>query len=67
MLIVESDKLLENKDFLQDCYNIGLSVIIHHIIGYTAKYRITDHKHLKETPKLEPILAREYPYPDIMS
>lgn len=67
--VIESDEMFENKNFLQDCYNIGLSIIITpYELGYSAKYRITDHKYLKETPKLEPILAhRKYPYPDIMA
>jgi hypothetical protein len=67
--VIESDEMFENKNFLQDCYNIGLSIIITpYELGYTAKYRITDHKYLKEIPKIEPILANNnYPYPDIMA
>lgn len=67
--VIENDTLIENTNFLLDCYNIGLSIIITpYEMGYTAKYRITDHKYLKQTPSVEPIVIyKNFKFPDIMA
>ena len=66
--VIENDKIFENKDFLKDCYDIGLAVIITpYELGYSALYRMTDHKYLNEQPNIKPSLGGpNYNYPKLI-
>ena len=67
--IIDNDKIIDTKKFKEDCYNIGLSIIITpYNQGYSAKYRITDHKFLNTIPSIEPILGdSHFTFPKIMA